>query len=101
MLKKRFFKTKDECEVTFEYAGSEASEVVLVGEFNDWKPIPMKKAKKAGSPFRAKVRLPKNGRFQFRYFVDQQTWANDEAADAYWPNEYGESNSVVSTFSTN
>ena len=101
MLKKKFFKTKDECEVTFELALPEAKEVELVGEFNDWQPIQMKKAKAKNAPFRIKVRIPKNGEFQFRYFVNAQEWHNDEAADAYWPNEHGTDNSVVSTISEN
>lgn len=98
MLKKKFFKTNDDCEVTFEYNAPEAEEVALVLDFNDWEPLPMKKAQKAGSPFRLKVRLPKEQEFQFRYYVDQNLWVNDRAADAYWANEYGESNSVVKTF---
>ena len=98
MLKKRFFKTKDDCEVTFEYDNSSAHNAALVGEFNGWEPILMKKAKKAGSPFRIKVRLPKEGQYQFRYFIDQTVWENDDEADDYWTNEFGESNSVVNTF---
>jgi 1,4-alpha-glucan branching enzyme len=97
MLKKKFFKTKEECEVTFEFAIEEATEVALVGEFNNWEPIAMKKAKSKNAPFKAKVRLPKDGKYQFRYLVDQTVWANDEAADAYWANDQGTDNSVVFT----
>ena len=35
---------------------------------------------------------------QHRYLVDGQMWANDEAADAYAPNEFGSDNSIVNTF---
>jgi len=101
MLKKRFFKTKDDCEITFEYSDKQVREAALVAEFNNWKPLPMKKAKNAGSPFRVKIRLPKEGEYQFRYYLDQSVWANDEAADAYRANEFGESNSVVNTFTNN
>ena len=97
MLKKKFFKTKEECEVTFEFNIDGANEVALVGEFNNWEPITMKKAKKSGSPFKTKVRLPKDGRYQFRYLIDQTVWENDEAADAYWANDQGTDNSVVFT----
>lgn len=99
MLKKKFLKTKGECEVTFELNANSAKSVVLVGEFNDWQPVAMKQAKKG--PFTAKVRLPQDGQFQFRYLVNDQKWQNDEAADAYLTNEYGGQNSVVSTFSDN
>lgn len=99
MLKKKFFKTKDECEVTFELDAENAESVALVGEFNSWQPMKMKQAK--NGPFKAKVRLPKDGQFQFRYLVDEQNWRNDEAADAYWTNEYGGNNSVVYTLAEN
>jgi 1,4-alpha-glucan branching enzyme len=95
MLKKKFLKTKDECEVTFEVSVENAGQVSLVSEHNGWEPIAMKQVK--DGPFRAKVRLPKDGQFQFRYLVDEQNWRNDEAADAYWANEHGSENSVIST----
>lgn len=101
MLKKRFFKTKDDCEVTFEYKNDEATAVALVCEANDWQPVEMKKAKKAGSPFKTKLRLPKEGQFQYLYLVDDQKWIIDETADAQWPNEFGATNSVVSTIPGN
>jgi len=99
MLKKRFFKTKGDCEVTFEYDANDAQEVALVTDFNNWMPLPMQKAKKSGSPFRIKVRLPKDSEYQFRYFVDKGVWVNDDGADDFWANEYGENNSVVNTYS--
>ncbi len=99
MIKKKYFKTKDECEVTFELKVEDAKTVVLVGEFNGWHPVTMKQIKKG--PFKTKVRLPKEGRFQFRYLIDEDNWQNDDAADAYLTNEYGGKNSVVSTFSEN
>ncbi len=101
MLKKKFFKTIEECEVTFELAVPEAAEAALVGEFNDWQPVKMKKAKAKNAPFRIKIRLPKEGEYQFRYLVNSQEWRNDEAADAYRKNGHGSDNSVVSTFNKN
>ena len=95
MLKKRFFKTKDECEVTFELNVVEAKGVALVCEHNGWQPIQMKQAKKG--PFRTKIRLPKEGQFQFRYLVNGNEWLNDETTDSYWRNEHGSENGVIST----
>ena len=68
MLKKRFFKTKDEIEVAFELALDDAERVELLCESNGWEPIVMKKAKNGA--FRTKIRLPKEQRFQFRYLID-------------------------------
>lgn len=96
MLKKRFFKTIDECEVTFRLESQEAQSVALVIETNNWKPIPMDRLK-SGS-FKTTLRLPLDSRVQFRYLIDGETWQNDDAADAYTPNEFGETNSVVETF---
>lgn len=95
MLKKKYFKTKDEVEVTFEFDANGAENVALVCEHNGWEPIQMKQTKKG--PFRTKIRLPKESEFQFRYLVDEQSWQNDEAADAYRANEHGGDNSVIST----
>lgn len=97
MIKKKFFKTKEECEVTFELHIDDANQVALLCDANNWEPVAMKKGKKADAPFRAKMRLPKDGQFQFRYLVDNELWVNDEAADAYWANEHGSDNSVVFT----
>jgi 1,4-alpha-glucan branching enzyme len=97
MIKKKFFKTKDECEVTFEFSAPDATSVSLVSEASSWEPVAMKKGKASDAPFQAKLRLPKDGQFQFRYLVDGEIWANDEAADAYWANEHGGDNSVVFT----
>lgn len=96
MLKKRFFKTLDECEVTFHVEPEEARSVALVIETNDWTPIPMKQLK--SGPFKTSLRLPLDRQVQFRYLFDGDTWRNDESADAYLPNEFGEENSVVETF---
>ena len=96
MLKKRFFKTLDECEVTFRVAPEEAQSVALVIETNDWTPIPMNQLK--SGPFKKSLRLPLDRRVQFRYLVDGVSWQNDDAADAYVANEFGEANSVVETF---
>lgn len=94
MLKKKYFKTKDECEVTFEVENEVAQSVELVSDANGWQPVKMSKRRKDGIYY-AKMRLPNQGQLQFRYLVDGQTWLNDSAADAYVANEFGGENSVV------
>ena len=95
MLKKKFFKTKDECEVAFEVALDDAERVELLCESNGWEPIAMKRAK--GGPFRTRVRMPKERGFQFRYLVNGTNWVNDEGADDYRYNEFGGRNGVLYT----
>lgn len=96
MFTKRFFKTKDEVEVTFQVDRSDVGSVDWCCEATDWQPVAMERAKGKG-PFKLKVRLPKDRAVQFRYLLDGSEWENDEAADDYWPNEYGTDNSVVLT----
>ncbi|SFD12314.1 isoamylase early set domain-containing protein [Pseudoalteromonas denitrificans] len=96
MLTKKFFKTKQEAEVTFEFNISNVKKVQLVAEFNDWQPIDMKFNKK-DKVYRTKIRLPKNKDFHFRYLVNENKWENDHHADAYIKNSFGSDNSVVST----
>lgn len=97
MLDKRFFKTKDEVEVTFEVDLPGVDSVDLIADAFGWDPIPMKRADRGNGPFRVKLRLPKDQAVQFRYRVDLTQYENDDAADAYWPNEHGSDNSVVLT----
>lgn len=96
MIKKRFFKTKDEVEVTFEWPQSEESTVAIAGDFNEWEAAPMKLNKKTKS-FTFKTRLPKGENFQFRYFIDDATWENDPLADDYVRNSFGSENSLITT----
>ena len=96
MLKKKFFKTRNEAEVTFEFSADNTKSVALVADFNQWKPVEMRFVKK-DKVFRTKVRLPKNETFSFRYLLDNQKWENDHKADQYIPNSFGSDNSVVTT----
>jgi 1,4-alpha-glucan branching enzyme len=98
MINKKFFKTKDEVEVTFEVeVPAEYSNVAIVADFLNWNPEPMKRAAKT-SIYKFKTRLPKNGEFQFRYLLDGCAWFNDPQADQYIPNSFGDDNSLISTY---
>jgi 1,4-alpha-glucan branching enzyme len=98
MISKRFFKTKDEVEVTFELDVEESpSSVSIVADFLDWSPEPMKKVAKS-STYKFKTRLPKDSEFQFRYLLGDENWVNDPAADNYVGNGFGTDNSLVSTY---
>lgn len=101
MLAKRFFKTKDEVEVTFEVDRPDLDSVALVADAFDWEPMALKRADRGKGPFRLRVRFPKNGAVQFRYIFNESSWENDEAADDYWPNDQGSDNSVVITTAAN
>lgn len=67
--------------------------VALVGDFNDWdaSAAPMRRE---GDGRVATVTLRAGNRYAFRYLCDG-VWFNDEAADAYEPNEFGVDNSIL------
>ena len=95
MIKKRYFKTKDEVEVTFAASiPAEVEGVSVVCDALRWDPAPMKLV---GKTWKARVRLPLNQAVQFRYLASGGWWLNDDAADAYEPDERGTVNSVVFT----
>lgn len=102
MLKKRFFKTKAEADVTFEFACDTTTSLIssdtveLFADFNNWQPTMMKYIKK-DKVFRTKCRLAQNQQFHFRYLINKKDWQNDHNADLYLPNEFGTDNSVVCT----
>lgn len=96
MLKKSYSKTGTACRVTFKYENEEnAASAVLAGEFNGWSlyETPMKKLKDGS--FSATLSLPAGQSYRFRYVLDGGVWVNDNDADGYAPNEYGEANSVL------
>ncbi|MCO5182818.1 MAG: isoamylase early set domain-containing protein [Anaerolineae bacterium] len=96
MLNKRFFKTKDEVEVTFVVEREDAESALLLCDANEWQPVEMSKRKKDGA-YVTKMRFPTNGEVEFRYLLNDTVWVNDEEADAYRPNEFGEENSILFT----
>ncbi len=95
MLKKRFFKTKQEVEIAFEIDPADAEKVDLVCEVNGWEPVSMKKGR--NGTFRTRMRMPLERKIQFRYLVNGHSWVNDETADGYCVNEFGGKNGILDT----
>lgn len=98
MLKKKFFKSKPTCQVTFQLPSEiEAQAATIVGDFNGWdqSASPLKKIK---SMWKTTLELEKDKSYQFRYLVNGSEWYNDEAADSYVPNNINGDNSVVVTY---
>ena len=96
-INKQYLKSKPECKVTFTLTASDAKEVLVAGDFTDWKPknsLALKKLKNGN--FKGAVTLPKDNSYEFKYFIDG-SWVNDEDADAYKWNEYAASENGVLT----
>ncbi len=93
MVNKKYVKSRDAMKVTFTVDFAKKTDVVEVaGDFNEWKPQPMKKYK--NGTHKLALELEPGQAYQYRYRLDG-TWENDWAADDYTPNGLGEDNSVV------
>ncbi len=98
-MKKQFLKSKSVCKVTFtlpKEAVTNATDVKLVGEFNNWnvnEGIAMETVKDGS--FRKIVELETGRDYQFRFLVDNSRWENAWDADSYVNTPYNVDNSVV------
>lgn len=90
-IKKQYLKNKSAYKVFFKVpkeAGNGATQMHVVGEFNQWDKgaTPMKTQK--GGSFAATVILESDKEYQFRYLADGIGWLNDEKADTYMRSPY-------------
>jgi len=86
--------TKDKKKGTTRLAvkpAGEARSVQLAGDFQSWKPAPMRKTKDGS--FEAKMPLPA-GTYQYKFIIDGQ-WSADPDNSVAVPNEHGTLNSVA------
>lgn len=98
MVKKRYLSKDKACKVTFTLPRQiEAKKAVLVGDFNDWdkSATPMKQNK--DGTWKTNVKLEAGREYQYRYFVNDGEWHNDQEADKFVAHPYGGENSVVAT----
>ncbi|WP_075341431.1 helix-hairpin-helix domain-containing protein [Tenacibaculum agarivorans] len=79
------------------HAVSNESEVVLLGDFNNWETSDKAyQLKKDGDVYVTSLKLKNGKRYEFRYLSKGEVWFNDNAADDYVPSPYyGIDNSVV------
>ena len=94
-ITKQFLKSKPICKVTFTVPATEANNVKVVGNFNEWNPEATALKKLKNGTFKGTINLEKDKSYEFRYLVDGQ-WKNDEKPDAFAWNEYaGDENGVI------
>lgn len=97
MIEKKMSPKGKTVRVTFELPSDAANEkVAVVGDFNGWNPEKdkMKLDKKHGV-WKKSISLKPGNEYQFRYFVDEHEWRNDEQADDYRANPYFSENCVI------
>lgn len=98
MIRKQSVKGKDEVKVTFVVPDTHPNlPASVVGDFNDWTPGADKLVKRSNGTYSTAVTLPADGRYRFRYYGEDGTWFNDEAADAYEMGEQGADNCIITT----
>ncbi|MDO6737328.1 isoamylase early set domain-containing protein [Wenyingzhuangia sp. 2_MG-2023] len=94
-ITKKKLKTKPVCKVTFSHMAPEATEVFLVGDFNEWDATatPLKKLK--SGLFKVVVDLEIEKSYQYKYIADG-TYVNDEEPEALVFNEFANAeNSLI------
>ncbi len=97
MIEKKKTPKGKSVKVTFQLPADAAQKsVAIVGDFNDWdkKKDQMKLDKKKGV-WSKSLSLKPDNTYQFRYYVDESEWRNDEQADRYASNPYFSENSVL------
>lgn len=77
----------------FSLMAPEASEVYLVGDFNNWE-NGKDKMRRLKSGLHKKSKKLKPGRYEYRFVVDGQWWS-DPVNEQRCPNGFGEENSVI------
>ncbi len=98
MIKKSYTKTGKKCRVTFKLSPtdiSEAEQIDLLGDFNDWSPEAMPMKRRKDGTFSTTQSLESGRDYRFRYLVDGRRWVSDETADGLVPNRFGDLDSLV------
>lgn len=94
-VKKQFSKTKPVCKVTFTIVAKDATEVAVVGDFNNWDEKEGALGKLKNGSFKGAFDIPTNASYEFKYLIDG-IYENEEDADRYQFNGFsGTENSVI------
>ncbi len=97
-LTKRTLKSRPVCKVTFRFPAARArgaERVQVIGDFNGWDTSAGQMERLQKGDFKYVLELLAGRAYRFRYLIDGERWENDEAADRYERNEFGDENSVV------
>lgn len=96
MIKKVNKRNSDNVKVTFVLPDDHPyGDVSVVGDFNDWTPGEDRFVRRSNHTYSVSVMLEEGHRYAFRYYSDEKGWVNEENADAYEANEFGETNCII------
>jgi 1,4-alpha-glucan branching enzyme len=79
--------------ITFSFESSDAKEVILMGDFNNWNPKKHPMKKDDNGKWTRAVLLPP-GQYEYKFLVDGQ-WKEDPQNDRICSNKFGSYNNVV------
>ena len=101
MIKKVSKRGSNEVKVTFVLPDDHTlgDDVSVVGDFNDWTAGENAFVRRSNQTYSTNVMLEEGGRYAFRYYSEESGWANEEEADDFETNEYGDTNCIVETCS--
>ena len=78
--------------ISFSFESSDAKEVILMGDFNNWNPKKHPMKKDDNGKWTKAVLLPP-GQYEYKFLVDGQ-WKEDPQNDRIRPNKFGTYNNV-------
>jgi 1,4-alpha-glucan branching enzyme len=82
--------------VTFALAQDEPSGAVSVlGDFNEWNELSHPLKKRSNGTRSVVIEMRAGRDYHFKYLAEDGTWFNEDDADLFATNEYGEVNSVL------
>jgi len=81
-------------EVSFELHMPDASEVSVIGEFNNWAPDAGQMRKKGAGGWTVTLILPR-GSYQYKFLIDRKTKITDPSNENVEPDGFGGMNSVL------
>jgi 1,4-alpha-glucan branching enzyme len=95
MITKDFTPKRTVCKVTFALPADKATNSVsLVGDFNNWD-TNANKLELKNDQWLTTIRMTPGSEYRFRYFIDEQTWENDDQADGFVANDFGTEDSLI------
>jgi len=79
--------------ITFSLNSSDAKEVILMGDFNNWSPKKHPMQRDENGIWKKAVMLPP-GKYEYKFIVDGQ-WKEDPQNHLACPNDFGTCNNVL------
>ena len=81
--------------IAFSFESSDAKEVNLVGDFNDWdrESLPFRQNREGN--WGIEVELEAGRKYRFRYLLDGEHWRDDWHADEFVSNPLGGYDSII------